>query len=228
MTSQSSGVHTVVIIGGAPILAEALLGLPTGALYIAADSGLDHALAAGLRPTVLVGDLDSVGAAALAWAHEHNVEILEHSPDKDFTDTELAISVAVLRGATHLTVLSGGGDRLDHSLGALTALGHASLCNLTAIEARWADSLVRVLHGPAQADVRMAVGATFSVLALHGPADGVVVEGARWPLHDAHIDAGSSYGVSNVAVASTIAVGVRSGVLTVIRPHTFQTTGDHS
>ncbi|HRE03313.1 MAG TPA: hypothetical protein PLV68_18590, partial [Ilumatobacteraceae bacterium] len=69
------------------------------------DSGLDHALAIGIAPSLLVGDLDSVSNAGRAWAETHEVEICQHPPLKDSTDTELALAAAVESGVTDVVLL---------------------------------------------------------------------------------------------------------------------------
>ena len=83
--------QVVVVIGGGPLSSRALSEVTPDATIIAADSGLDHAVAAGLRPTMLVGDLDSISAHGKMWAYAHELEIEEHDVDKDSTDTELAL-----------------------------------------------------------------------------------------------------------------------------------------
>jgi thiamine pyrophosphokinase len=61
---ESNVTETVVVItGAAPLAARAVAAVPAGAVLIAADGGLDHALAAGLTPSVLIGDLDSIRPA---------------------------------------------------------------------------------------------------------------------------------------------------------------------
>ena len=52
--------QVVVVIGGGALSPRAVTDVLPDATIIAADSGLDHAVAAGLRPTVLIGDLDSI------------------------------------------------------------------------------------------------------------------------------------------------------------------------
>lgn len=213
----------VVVVGGDPLPPGAVAAAPPGARVIAADSGLDHALAAGLEPDLVVGDLDSVSAAGLSWAREHGVTIQDHPPDKDKTDTELALAAAIaapIRGGRvrEVLLLGGGGDRLDHSLAAITALGHPGLAVCGSVSARWGTALVEVLHGPRERRFDLAPGTTFSLLALHGPCHGVRVDGARWPLDGTQIEPGSSLGVSNVAATAPVTVAVGDGVLTVVVP----------
>lgn len=215
---MSTSRTAIIVAGGSALSARMIAGLATDALVIAADSGLDHARAAGLRVDVVVGDLDSVSAASLAWARDMGICIEEHPCDKDATDTELALQAAVVRGATHIVLLGGGGDRLDHSLGAITALGHSSLAGCESVIGRWGESVIHVIHGPRWSRIAVAVGATFSLLSLHGPCAGVTLQGARWELTDTSLQPASSVGVSNQALSTELVVHVEHGVLTLIIP----------
>lgn len=206
---------TVVIVTGAePLDPLAVAAVPADAIVLAADGGLDHALAAGLAPAGLIGDLDSVSPAGLAWADEH-ATIQRHRPDKDLTDTELAVGFAVGMHPERLVLVAGGGDRLDHSLAALGALGRPEVTGVPVVEAWWGAQWVRVLHGPARATVATRPGATVSLLATHGPCAGVSVTGTKWELHRVELAPLVGYGVSNVALGDEIDLAVSLGVLTV-------------
>ena len=61
----------VIITGASPLLPEVVERIPGDAIVLAVDGGLDHALAAGLEPSGLIGDLDSVTENGLAWAARH-------------------------------------------------------------------------------------------------------------------------------------------------------------
>jgi thiamine pyrophosphokinase len=127
--------QVVVVIGGGPLSPRAITDVLPDATIVAADSGLDHAVAAGLKPTVLIGDLDSISAHGKMWAYAHELEIDQHPVDKGATDTELALVRAAATDAEHLLVFGAVGDRFDHALGTLAALGNPSLSLLA-------------LHGP--------------------------------------------------------------------------------
>ncbi|MEO1058941.1 MAG: thiamine diphosphokinase, partial [Actinomycetota bacterium] len=81
----------VIITGSAPLAPSAVEAIPDEAILLAVDGGLDHALAAGLTPSGLIGDLDSVTEPGLVWA-ARNATIDRHPADKDETDTELALA----------------------------------------------------------------------------------------------------------------------------------------
>ncbi len=216
----TTGPTVVVITGAGPLdqrAVDAIAAVPGDGVVIAVDGGLDHALAAGFRPAVLVGDLDSVSDDGLAWAKEH-AEVLAHPVAKDNTDTELALAHAATYGPARIVLAAGIGDRLDHAVTALGALGAPGLAGVGDLEAWWGGDLVRVLHGPRRVELDLAPGTTFSVVAMHGPCRGVDVAGARWPLRNCALDPLVGLGVSNEATGPPTSVSVRRGVLTVIVP----------
>jgi thiamine pyrophosphokinase len=161
-----------------------------------------------------VGDLDSVSARGLTWAKAH-ATIERHSTDKDLTDTELALRTATDLNPDRL-MLIGAGDRLDHLIAAIGALGHPRLTSIPVIEGWWGSNRLRVVHGPGQAHLTLPVGTTLSLLALHGPCTGVHISGVRWPLVDAELAAAVGLGVSNLSTEPDVSIRVSSGVLTVI------------
>jgi thiamine pyrophosphokinase len=209
--------QVVVVIGGGPLSTFSVTEVNDDATIIAADSGLDHAVAAGLRPTVLIGDLDSISAHGKMWAYAHEAEIDEYPTDKDATDTELALRHAAATMATHLLVLGAAGDRFDHTLGTLGALGHPALATFETIRLLLDEVAVHVLHAGRSVSVDLPPATPFSLLALHGPCRGVTLTGARWPLTDASLDASSTRGLSN-ETTGLLHVAVTDGVLTLVVP----------
>ena len=187
--------HIVIITGAAPISPEVVARIPPDALLIAVDGGLDHALAVGLEPSRVVGDLDSVTDAGLTWA-ARNASIERHPTDKDHTDTELALAVAAALDPDRITLI-GGGDRLDHTIAGIGALGALSVTSVRSLEAWWDDQHVTVLQGPGSAKLRLAAGSTLSLLALHGPCTHVTLRNTRWELTEIDIDPVVGLGVSN-------------------------------
>ena len=76
----------------------------------------------GLVPDVIVGDFDSVDPAVLAFYRKMEHIVWEvHQPEKDDTDTELALKRAMAMGAGEIVILGATGGRLDHMIGKYTA-----------------------------------------------------------------------------------------------------------
>lgn len=96
------------IICGAP--SGALPEKPEG-LIICADRGLDHALAAGLVPDIVVGDFDSADSQP-----PEGVRVVRTVPEKDDTDTILACEVAIDKGCDEIRLYCALGGRTDHTI----------------------------------------------------------------------------------------------------------------
>ena len=208
----------VVVIGGSPPCSGVVDRLATDRFVIAADSGLDHALALGLAVDAVVGDLDSVSAEALAKAEADGIPIDRHPTAKDATDTELALRTALERGADHIVVVAGGGDRLDHALSSLLGVAHPTLAGRR-VEAWFGPAWLRVLHGPEHTDLDGPADTIVTLLPVHGPAHGVVTAGLRYPLRSETLHPGSSRGVSNEPLGGPARVSLTGGALFVIVPH---------
>jgi thiamine pyrophosphokinase len=206
--------RALVIAGGdAPLPIEAELA--SAPLVIAADSGVSHALALGLRVDLVIGDLDSAEPAHVERAAAGGARIDRHPVDKDATDLELALDAARALGAREITVLGAGGGRLDHLLANLLLVTHDAYSDL-AIDALVDDTRVTVVRG--ERAIVGPIGGTVTLLPIGGTASGVTTTGLRWTLTDAELLAASTRGVSNEIVASPAIVRVGRGVLLAIQP----------
>jgi len=205
----------VVVAGGDPPAPQAALAVPLGARVIAADRGLDHALALGLEVEIAVGDFDSASREAVARAEARGTRIVRHPAEKDATDLELALDLALSLGSGRILVLAGDGGRLDHLLATLLLLG-SSRYESVEIDALVGHARAYVVRG--ERAIEGEAGDLVSLLALHGPAEGVRTEGLAYVLEGETLDAGSSRGVSNVFVADMAAITLERGVLLAVCP----------
>lgn len=218
-SARGSGrpIRAVVLAGGElPPVPALHTVLADDVLVVAADSGLDHARALGLRVDVVVGDLDSASTAAVTAARAAGVEFETHPVDKDATDLELALRCARDRGARRVTVVGGGGGRHDHLLANALVLAAVELADLEldALVGTARITVVRhraTLHGPP--------GSLCSLLPVGGVAHGVHTHGLRFPLHGEDLLPGSTRGISNELLATDATVTVAAGVLLAVQPH---------
>ena len=205
----------VVVAGGAPPDPDAVQAVPRGARVVAADRGLDHALALGLDVTVAVGDFDSASPEAVAAVESAGIRVERHPAEKDATDLELALDTALALGPSRILVLAGVGERLDHLLSALLLLGSERYASVR-LDARIGGAQAHVIHGERQ--LEGAPGELVSLLPLGGPARGVRTEGLAYPLAGETLESGSSRGVSNEFAAESARVSVENGTLLAVRP----------
>jgi thiamine pyrophosphokinase len=206
----------LVFPGGDPVAASALEGLPPPDLVVAADSGVEHALALGCAVDLVVGDLDSADPGAVARAEAAGAVVERHPAEKDATDLELALDAAHARDVDRIIVVGGGGGRLDHFLANALVLASQKFAS-TRVEARISGADVVVIHSVAQLSGR--VGDLCSLLPLGGPARSVRTEGLRYPLFGEDLLPGTTRGVSNEFAAPTARVVIDGGVLLAVHPH---------
>jgi thiamine pyrophosphokinase len=192
--------------------------VPINALVIAADSGVDHAYAMGLRVDVAIGDFDSISREGLARAVAEGVRIERHPAAKDKTDLELALDEAIRLDASEIVVLGVGGGRLDHLLAnmLLMASPKFAAARLTAVDGA---GRVHVVHGGHNA-TRLPgdVGELVTLLPVGGAASGITTNGLRYPLRGESLLPGTSRGVSNVIDAVPASVQLEDGALLAVFP----------
>lgn len=186
--------------------------LPSSGIIVAADSGYDSAIELGYRVDVIVGDLDSLQAVELP----SHVVVERHPVDKDATDLELAMELAIRDSPERIVVVGGSGGRIDHELAtaALLCSGRwKEVDEIDWISGRGRGHVVhrrRIVHGD--------VGVTLSLIALGGPALGIHTTGLRWNLEDGELHPGSTRGVSNVMISPVADIRIGSGCLLALLP----------
>jgi thiamine pyrophosphokinase len=203
----------LLVIGGAAPPAELLRACAREAdLVVAADSGLDHARAAGITPDLAVGDMDSLSDPALLGALPPD-RVIVFPADKDETDTEIGVRILAERGCGAVTVAGGGGGRVDHLLGVFM------LFEREPAPVRWITDRADIRLVEAEASFPTRRGDTVSVFPLGERAADLGSEGLHWPLDGLTLRRGWA-GISNRATGDRVRVTVGRGRLAVV--HLFE------
>lgn len=229
MADREAGPLRAIVLadGTAPTRAELDASWPGWAagvrLVVAADGGARLAEPLGFRIDRWVGDGDSLSPAAIEALRAAGVPITLAEPDKDESDTELAVLEAIAAEATDLTVLGAlGGRRLDHTLANIALLAHPALAGRTA---RLLDATTRVTlvtAGPTEHHFDGRPGDLVSLFPFAGTVEGVTTDGLRYPLRDEPLPVGPTRGLSNVRLGTSATISVRRGRLLVVEsPATF-------
>ena len=184
-------------------------------LVIAADSGLHTAQKLNMRVDFVVGDFDSVDASALARATSAHTQAIRHSADKDFTDLESALLLAVDKNSQHIIIVTAGGGRLDHQFGFVAAMFNPKLCNCK-VEALWQNNRLFALQGPATCDFATQVGDTVALQSFSNKSEKISTSGLQWKLTNESLNNFETRGVSNIATNEHVSVSVELGQLLVI------------
>lgn len=176
-------------------------------LVIAADSGLDRCISAGITPDIVVGDFDSAHSSVPRGA-----EVIRVQPEKDDTDTSLAARIAVERGYNELRFFCAFGGRISHSLANIQML--RSLDSKNICGALFGESSVMFLLREKSVTLPKFDG-YLSVLALSDTAT-VSESGVKYPLDRRELSNNFPLGVSNEIVADLAEITVHSGLCAVI------------
>ncbi len=176
-------------------------------LVIAADGGLRHTQALGIRPQAILGDFDSLG-----YVPEGS---LVYPVEKDDTDAMLAVRLGLEQGCREFVIYGGlDGPRLDH-----TVANFQTLQFLADRGARGtlvgSTQMVTVLKNGTLAFSAEAEG-ILSLFCLGSDATGVTIRGLQYPLEDGTLTAGFPLGCSNHFIGEPAQISVRSGSLLVI------------
>lgn len=191
---------------------ELSAAIPDHELVVAADGGLRHAVTLGLKPDVVIGDMDSAPNELIQIAERQGAEIVGYPSRKDETDLELALDLAAARGAEEVVILGALGGRLDHALANVMLLAHdASRPALRLLGAGYELSLVRD-----SMDLRGRPGDIVTLLPLTPTVAGITTNGLEYALENGVLTMGTSRGVSNEMTAKLGRIEVADGLLLVV------------
>ncbi len=176
---------------------------------IACDKGYTYCQRLGLRPDLIISDYDSYAGPV-----DPAIPVNRYASEKDDTDTMLAVRYAVEHGFGELVLCCALGGRLDHLIGNLQSLLFAQSHGVRASLLSEDTEIFTLRDG--SLSVPRRPGWSLSVFALDGPAHGVCISGAKYPLQDADILPSLPLGVSNEWASDSAAVSVRDGVLMIV------------
>jgi thiamine pyrophosphokinase len=183
-------------------------------MLIAADSGAATALGLGYVPAYIVGDFDSLDKQLVEQLRARGSRIIAAAVEKDETDTELAVQLAIEQGATEITLLGAlGGERFDHAIANVFLLAGFDTVPIQIIDG---PSTCWLLRGPGQTTIHGQIGDLLSLFPLAGDATGIRTQGLYYPLHDETLRFGKPRGVSNELTGEQAEVSLESGLLLVI------------
>ncbi len=205
------------IYTGGAVYPENITEHPKGDdIVIAADSGFHNAAKCGDKVDILVGDLDSIGA----YKPDKKTELIQVPAEKDDTDTQLAVRIALERGADDILIIGGFGGRADHMLSNLSILEYLhdlSRRSGHAIHAVMLDGQNRVRFLRDDSTLIPRSGYTYlSLLAVDPIVKGVTVEGCKYPLKKARLNRLQQFAVSNEISGNCAFIAVRRGAVYVV------------
>ena len=192
-------------VGGA-IRADNITEKPRGGdLVIAADSGLLNAKALGAKPSILLGDFDSLDEPD----EDPEVKIVRLPAEKDVTDTQAAVSLALEKGADEIVIIGGLSGRLDHTLSVLAVLEDLDARHVHAL-ATDGQNRARFLRNNSTLIARSGFR-YLSLIAADPVVKGITLEGCKYPLKKARLVRTHQYAISNELTGNCALIDIRRG-----------------
>lgn len=178
---------------------------------ICADSGYKHAKKLGLKPDVIVGDFDSYKGKLPG-----DCEIIRTVPEKDDTDTLMALKIAIERGYDMIYLYGAlGGPRFDHAFANIQTMiyarEHGAELILIGDEKVYLQGEGEGMYPKKQGDKY------FSVFAITETVQIKSLRGVKYPLENYEMKRSFPIGVSNEITSEQAILDIESGLALVIQ-----------
>lgn len=199
--------------GELPSLQKARSLVQADDYIICADGGTRHALTLGVKPNLIVGDLDSADQTALEKFREEDVAIESYSADKNETDLELALTRALELSPRQIIIIAALGGRLDQTLANIALLSDP---RLVGVDVRLDNGIEEIFVCRDQAEVHGKAGDLVSLLPWQADVPAVLTQNLKWPLLEETLYPHRTRGVSNEMISDSVSVSIGSGLLLIV------------
>lgn len=199
----------VLFIGGAaPEYKAVELELADAEIIVAADSGFDSAIKMGIRPDIIIGDMDSIQSKSILDSYPQE-KIIRFSKDKDKTDTELGFSYLMEKNFDKVVIIGGGAGRMDHFLGIVFLFDRVLSPDI------WYTHSTKFQKITGNTKVYSMKGRTVSFFPVGSDECQMKSKGLKWPLNNLVWNRGDM-GISNIAVDDPFSIEMIKGRLIMV------------
>ena len=181
---------------------------------ICADGGTNHALRMGILPHLVVGDLDSIDLRVYQSLQGSSTDFYKVSSEKDESDLELAVSIALEKKPQEIIILGALGKRVDHLFANLMLL---TLPLKQGVPTKIVDEDHEILVINNSIELTGKVGDYLSLFALSPQVTGIITQGLKYPLKEESLYLGPTRGLSNEFNGDKASIQIGEGLLLVIK-----------
>jgi thiamine pyrophosphokinase len=200
--------RALIILGGASEIPKKR----ANDIVICADSGFIAAMDHTIEVDHLVGDMDSIPSSYLRTARDHGVEIHEYSTDKERSDGEIAMEMAIDKGYDEIIISGGKDGRFDHVLSTL----YLPFLLKDGVDVEiWIDQDRILLLKEGRKESFSGKWKVVTILPLQEGCR-VSTEGLKWALRSESIDRGSTRGLHNEPTEDSFSIHCEAGSIFVI------------
>ncbi len=177
-------------------------------IVIYADAGLKHAQKVGEKKILaVVGDFDSLGYTP------KDLKVVELEVEKNFTDGERAIHLAVENGYKDITIYGAYGGKIEHILGNIALLKIAKNLGAKAV-IKCGEEITELISDSTVLSVEK--GSTLSIIPYGERCEFIKSSGLYYPLDNLVLTNADTRGISNKATEQEINIEFKTGEALVI------------
>ena len=153
-------------------------------VLMAADRGLDFFRKNGITPDIADGDFDSLSVEGKKYLENlKDTEIIRLQPEKDDTDTQSTLNLAIAKGAENILILGATGGRIDHLIGNLGLLTLGKLKGVSVAIADAQNYICLVKSGTILSKAGQ-FGKYVSFFSAGEAVEGLTLKGFKYPLNN--------------------------------------------
>lgn len=185
-------------------------------LIISADGGVSGTLKLGLKPDIIIGDMDSIDGDIKKKKIKElsNTKYISVSHDKDESDTRLAVDHAAGMGVNSIIITGAIGGRVDHTFANMMLLASPGLDGIDA-KILTGDSEIFVTGKSCTVDGEP--GKLISIFSLSPYTYFIKTKGLKYGLKNEKLDFSPVRGLSNIFTAAKAEIDIKEGRLLIIR-----------
>ncbi|REB09714.1 thiamine diphosphokinase [Sporosarcina sp. BI001-red] len=211
---------TIIICAGGPeeeVIPLALF-LEENTQFIGADRGTLQLLDAGIAPLAAVGDFDSVSKEEMKRIEATGCCIEKRPPEKDETDTELALNLAYSQNPDKIILTGVTGGRLDHMYSAVQLLVRNARLkpSIQLILANRQNELTLLQQGT-HIFKRNEQFPYLSFFSMTGVVRGLTLTGVKYEVYFEDIHLGDTRFTSNEIVEPSCTISMQEGICLMVR-----------
>lgn len=167
-------------------------------------------------PNHVVGDFDSVDAEILKF-YQNKSQVIFHkyNPEKDNTDTDIALQLAIQLNSSDVTIIGALGKRMDHALSNIHILNYALEAKIPCQIVDTYNKIYLVKNNITLYKNKI-YGKYISLIPLTSTVEGLTLTGFKYLLNNDSLAIGKSLGVSNEIVEDVARIELKEGILIVI------------
>lgn len=184
---------------------------------MAIDKGIEILSKLDIKPDYILGDFDSVDKDIYnAYVSKYtDVELARFKSEKDYTDTELGIRVALEKEADVITIFGATGTRLDHTLANIRILNIAMENNVFAQIIDEHNRIYLAKNSLTLYKDKM-YGNYVSIIPYKDALNRITLKGFKYDIDNAIMLYDASVGISNEIISNEASITCENGIFIII------------